>query len=151
MQFNEGDLVLLSTRNLTPVQRVRKLMDKFIGPYLIVSRVGATAYRLALPPHMKMHNVFHCSLLKKYQGTPPATPPPVWEDDEQQFEVEKILRHRVVRRRHKFLVLWLGYPISEATWEPISALTNASDVVRDYLAQNGLKVVFTPFQPTGLG
>ena len=32
----------------------------------ILSRVGPTAYQLALPPNIKIHNVFHISILKKY-------------------------------------------------------------------------------------
>ena len=32
----------------------------------MLSRVGPVAYQLALPTPIKVHNVFHVSLLKKY-------------------------------------------------------------------------------------
>jgi hypothetical protein len=43
-----------------------KLEPRFCGPFEILDRVGHVAYRLALPPRVKAHNVFHVSLLKKY-------------------------------------------------------------------------------------
>ena len=34
------------------------------------------------------------------------------------FAVKSIMDHRLVRRKHEFLVHWEGYPSEEATWEP---------------------------------
>ena len=31
-----------------------------------MSRIGEVAYQLALPPNLRVHNVFHISILKKY-------------------------------------------------------------------------------------
>ena len=36
------------------------------GPFEILSRIGQVAYHLALPPNLKVHNVFHIFVLKKY-------------------------------------------------------------------------------------
>jgi len=44
-----------------------KLSPRYIGPFEIVERIGAVAYKLALPPSLKgVHNVFHVSKLRKY-------------------------------------------------------------------------------------
>ena len=44
-----------------------KLSLRFIGPFQILDRVGAVAYRIALPPSLSgLHNVFHVSMLRKY-------------------------------------------------------------------------------------
>ena len=48
----------------------KKLAPKFCGPLEIQSRIGPMAYELALPPSIKIHNVFHVSLLKKYVHDP---------------------------------------------------------------------------------
>ena len=38
----------------------------FCGPFKIIERIGPVAYRHALPPKVKVHDVFHVPLLKKY-------------------------------------------------------------------------------------
>ena len=44
-----------------------KLSPRFIGPFVILERVGTIAYRLALPLSMSgVHEVFHVSMLRKY-------------------------------------------------------------------------------------
>ena len=73
-EFKEGDQVLLSMRNINnPVDRQRptkKLTNRFAGPYTITKVISATAYKLDLPATMKIHPVFHISLLKPYHPYP---------------------------------------------------------------------------------
>jgi hypothetical protein len=43
-----------------------KLAPRYIGPFLILARLGNVAYRLELLPALAgVHNVFHISQLKK--------------------------------------------------------------------------------------
>ena len=42
-----------------------KLAPRYCGPFEILSRMGQVAYQLALLPNLKVHNVFHISVLKK--------------------------------------------------------------------------------------
>ena len=50
-----------------------------------------------------------------------------------EYEVEAILRHHGKGARRQYLVSWKGDDLFEATWEPESHLTNAPDVLADYL------------------
>ena len=43
-----------------------KLAPSYCGPFEILSRIGQVAYQLALPPNLRVHNVFHIYVLKKY-------------------------------------------------------------------------------------
>ena len=54
-------------------------------------------------------------------------------DGELEYEVEAILHHRGKGAQRRYLILWKGYPLSEATWEPASHLLNAPDILADYL------------------
>ena len=46
----------------------RKLADKFVGPFEVLAKVGAVSFRLKLPSHLRVHDVFHVSQLKAYVG-----------------------------------------------------------------------------------
>ena len=43
-----------------------KLAPRYCDPFEILSRIGQVAYQLALPPNLRVHNVFHISILNKY-------------------------------------------------------------------------------------
>ena len=132
--FTEGEEVLLSTSNLN-LRRTGdkgstpKLLPKWIGPFPITKVVGKGAYQLELPSTIKVHNVFHVSLLKPYRSDGRVQPPDpvVCEDDgETYFYVERILDHRIHKRGRtqykEYLVKWTGYGTEHNSWEPESSL-----------------------------
>ncbi|GIL73611.1 hypothetical protein Vretifemale_3774, partial [Volvox reticuliferus] len=70
--FSEGQMVLLSTKNLRSfAEGSRKLLPRWIGPYPVVRMVGNAAVELALPSDMNIHPTFHVSLVRPYRGTEP--------------------------------------------------------------------------------
>jgi hypothetical protein len=64
-----GDHVYLKVSPVRGMKRFKvkgKLSPRFIGPFLILKRVGEVAYQLELPDHLAdVHDVFHVSQLKK--------------------------------------------------------------------------------------
>ena len=66
-QIGEHDyLKVKEKRSSLSFGRCRKLAPQFCGPFEILSKRRPMAYELSLPAHIKVHNVFHASLLKKY-------------------------------------------------------------------------------------
>ncbi|GAV73529.1 Chromo domain-containing protein [Cephalotus follicularis] len=103
-----------------------KLTPRFIGPFEILERVGAVAYRLALPPSLAdVHNVFHISMLRKYHPDPSHVLQ--WEPLELRTDLSfeeipiRILDRRIKQLRSKTIplvkVLWQYHGVEEATWE----------------------------------
>ena len=75
LEFEVDDWVLLSTENLSlPSQPCKKLRQRFVGPYKIIEKISSQAYRLQLPADLKIHDVFHIRLLRKYDHDG-ASPP----------------------------------------------------------------------------
>ena len=68
MGFKEGDLVLLSTRNLKMKSAPNQLQKRFVGPFRVIETIGEQAYRLSLPENWKIHPVFHVSLLREWKA-----------------------------------------------------------------------------------
>jgi hypothetical protein len=141
VELAEGQNVLLSTINFKLAHPgTRKLLPKWVGPFKVVERIGKVAYKIELPPNLKMHNVFHVQLLKKYRdnGKVQPPPPPIEIDDSLGYEVQRVLGHREVKRgkqtRKQFLVKWLGYEHEHNTWEPEKHLTHCKGLLADYLA-----------------
>ncbi|CAM8878010.1 unnamed protein product [Rhodiola kirilowii] len=146
IEFKVGDLVLVK---LLPLQfkafrKVHKgLIRKYEGPFEVIKPVGKVSYKLNLPPKLKIHPVFHASMLKPYhedlgkssRGVSHRAPTAVITSYDK--EVDEILADRTVRRSgipsyKEYLVKWKGLPDSEASWESEDLLWQFKDKIRDY-------------------
>ena len=74
MEFNVGDYVFLKVSSMRGVTRFGvkgKLAPRYVGPFMIVERIGDVAYRLNLPPQLShVYDVLHVSMLKNYTPDP---------------------------------------------------------------------------------
>ena len=53
-------------------------------------------------------------------------------EGEEVYNVEQILKHQRRGRGYQFYILWEGYPITEASWEPELAFSTDGDTLADY-------------------
>ena len=72
-EFSIGDHVYLRVKEKKSSSKIgscSKLSPRCCGSFEVLERIGPVAYRLALLPSTRDHNVFHVSLLKKYVHNP---------------------------------------------------------------------------------
>jgi hypothetical protein len=133
--LKQGDLVWLSTSNLKSQRPSKSLDFTRLGPFKIKERVNDLTFKLDLPSHMKIHDVFHVNLLEPYHTSKienrssEPLPPIEYEDDNGnqsvEYEVNEILDVKFIRNKIHYLVDWKGYGAAERSWEPLEHLENA--------------------------
>jgi len=120
--FYKDNLVLLEATNLQATHLKAKLAPRHYGPFKVIWASPMNC-KLELPPQMRIHPVFHNSLLKPYMETTAhgpnfARPPPeIVGEEEGYYEIEKILQS-CPTRNHKstqYLVHWKGYTEADRT------------------------------------
>jgi hypothetical protein len=146
--FQVGDQVYVSTANITidadRGRPSRKLAARFVGPFPVIEVISKVAYRLELPATMRIHPVFHVSLLKRHNPSSPEfgdrlpdRPPPETVCGRDEWEVEEILDERMHRRRKEYLVKWKGYGREDSTWQEKGDMGNAPDILKAWEKRKG--------------
>ncbi|XP_073119640.1 uncharacterized protein [Henckelia pumila] len=103
-----------------------KFSPIFIGPYEILEKIGNLAYRIALSHALSgIHDVFHVSMLQKYQPDPShVLHPDEAELDETLSYFEQPMQNldqKEKQLRNKTIPLvkveWGHHGVEESTWE----------------------------------
>ena len=133
-----GDHVWLENKNIHSNRPSKKLDNKRYGPFKISKDIGSGAFELELPEGWMIHNVFNEDLLTrcvepKFQGQhkDPA-PLPVIINEEEEYEVEEVRKHRTRGWETQYLVHWKGYGDEHDQWIAESGLSHAKQVIEDY-------------------
>ena len=112
-----GQKFWLLRRHISTTRPLAKLDVRRLGPFEIVEPIGSSDFRLKLPSAIKIHLVFHVSLLEPHVANPfpnrVVDPPPALEvDGVEEFEVHEILDSRFKRGKLQYYVDWVGYDVS---------------------------------------
>ena len=131
MFFAPGQFVLLRLHRGYMIpglkDRNKKIEQQFAGPFKVLERVGRLAYRIELPPSMKIHPVISIAQLEKapdfakdpFNRNSNLRMPRVGNTEEPE-EVEKILRQRLVRKGSgesvEYLIRYKGLTVEYDRW-----------------------------------
>ena len=132
--FSEGDMVLLATKNITTKRLNKKLDYKYIGPYKILEKISENNYRLDLPPKVKLHPIFHISLLESAKDTivVKTDEPETEVDGLEEHEAEAIIDMRKEDGKIEYLVKWKNWSKNDNTWEPPEHLNHAQRLLKTF-------------------
>jgi hypothetical protein len=75
-RLRKGDMVYLLRRNIKITRLSDKLDSKKIGPFKIKRNIRDISFKLQLPSTIRIHSVFHISLLKPAHPDTPEKPTP---------------------------------------------------------------------------
>ena len=124
----------------------RKVGQQFVGPFQVLERIGRLAYRLAIPNNWKIHPVFTVAQLEpcpdpsedpfhRVRPTDPEAVNAERDDEEPEWEVERILDKREIKRGRgystEYLVRWKGWGNEHDRWVNQKDLF-AEDLIRQY-------------------
>ncbi|XP_041017894.1 uncharacterized protein LOC121260111 [Juglans microcarpa x Juglans regia] len=111
LQFEVGSKVFLKVAPMKGIMRFDKkgkMSPRYLGLFDVLERIGAAAYRLALPPQLSaIHDVFYVSLLRGYVLDPTHVleyePLQVLEDlNFEEFPVEILAQKAQALRKKPF-------------------------------------------------
>ncbi|SJK99855.1 uncharacterized protein ARMOST_03166 [Armillaria ostoyae] len=172
-EYRARDLVWLDATNLHLPHPKKKLDDKWVGPFKILKKTGASAYKLKLLPHWRIHPRFNEKLLTPYtpplfpnQEQPPP-PPPDLIDNKEQWELEEVLDSKTCKVRSKrgqpsvtvtdYFIKWKGWTHEHNSWVTEKEMGNAKEVIADYVKKTKrnkrvvvVKIATTPRSPLAM-
>ena len=102
--FKEGDRVYLLRRNIRTKRPSDKLDFTKMGPFRITKKVSPVNYRIALPEGMRIHPVFHVSLLEPAPKNAKLQTNAEVETDSDEYKAEAILDVQYIKKKPHYLV-----------------------------------------------
>jgi len=138
-EYRVGDKILISIKDFLMELRKRatkKLIEKFIEPYVVKKIVSENVVELELPAVLRIHLVVNVRRIVKYkeqvERQKKIPSPSVEVAGEKEYEVEEILDRQERRGKTKYLVKWKGYTAKGNTWEGLENLKNAREKIEEF-------------------
>ncbi|MBW0485009.1 hypothetical protein O181_024724 [Austropuccinia psidii MF-1] len=140
--FKGGDLALVSTLKFNNAKCPRKLMDSYIGPFVIFYSHGTNAVQVDLSGELQnKHPTFPVILINPYQpadkelfslrNLTPLTVPPV--DKSEDKKIKKVIQEKRLRGKNQreYLVRYRN-PVHEDEWLATSEIPDSNKLLRRF-------------------
>jgi hypothetical protein len=119
-EFEVGDKVYVSTKDLSTGRPKKKWDVQRIGPCAITKKLSSHAYQVLLPRNSRIHPVFHVSKLTRWisdEFNRPKPPRVVLNVRGGDWIPEKVLQSQTNKGRLEYQTKWRDQPDSQTTWE----------------------------------
>ena len=114
----------------------KKLMERYVRPYIIEEVVSSNAVKLHLLSSMRIHLVVNVSRIVRYKeqmkGQKKEKGKPVEVEGVKEWKVEKILNKKKMRGVEKYLIRWKGFTAEGDTWERRENLKNTKELIEEF-------------------
>jgi hypothetical protein len=130
------DAVWLFIKHIKTERSFRKLNHKWIESYKI-KKVMKKACQLNLSSSMKIHDIFHTSLLRKaaidffIEQISSSSFSIVVKDEKEKYEIDDILDSRYHYEKLQYRVIWIDH-FSDRAWYSAENFEHSAEVVDDY-------------------
>ena len=105
LTFSKKSIIYLITKNIITKKPNKKLDYKYLKLYKVIKKILKNNYQLNLPPKVRIHLIFHISLLENVTNVKPIN---IKQNNvkvnEKKYETEKIFTTRNYQRKVEYLV-----------------------------------------------
>jgi len=114
------------------------LDNKRYGPFEVTRTIGHEIYELKLPTTWMIHNIFNKNLLTKWREPKfqkqknMLLPLPEIINEEEEYEIEAIRKHRKQKNSIQYLVYWKKYSNEDNKWILESRLGHTKKLLKEY-------------------
>ena len=141
--FKVGDKVFVKAKFFQTTWPLKKLSEKYLGPYEIIAQPGTLSFTFHFPESMhSVHSVFHVSMFKPatsntFSERIQPVPTPVIIDREPEYEISQIVDSKINHQQAcklLYKVIWLEYEDTgdKSEWIPATELTHVANLVSDF-------------------
>jgi len=137
-----GDHVFILAKFIQTTRPLKKLSEKYLGPFEVTSKPGMHSYLVNLPDHLRsIHPMFYVSQLEPALTSQIPNhinlPPPIEIDRNLKFEIAQVLDSKLDKWKKNLLlyyVCWTGYKsiTEEYSWLAASDLENTNQLVANF-------------------
>ena len=135
--YDEEDLVLLSTKNLSQKHPHKKLLHKFIESFWVHDIVEKQAYCLHLSIFYRIHDVFYVLYLELYvwwkdNNEISKLSLPELMNETEEYEVKKILDKQQRKDELWYKIRWKSYSLKYDQWIQKKNMKNVQELWQQF-------------------
>jgi hypothetical protein len=135
-EYKLEDMMWLFTKNIKIERSSRKLNHKWIESYKI-KKILRDACQLNLSQSMKIHNIFHTSLLRSVvtdslTDQVQSSSPSIVVDEKKEYEMNDILNSRYHYDKLQYRIVWIDHSSDKAWYSKENFQKHSKEILNDY-------------------